>query len=66
MTLKNRLLATQRSRALMIQAGDMSYSVEAATDLRADRRAAQCAGPFFGALTTTWTNVTAQGGTHAA
>ncbi len=34
MNLKDRLLATQRSRAVFIQAGDLSRSVEAATDLR--------------------------------
>jgi uncharacterized protein (TIGR02600 family) len=34
MTLRNRVLATQLSRAVMIQAGDISRSVEAATDLR--------------------------------
>ncbi len=34
MTLRNRILATQNSRAAFIQAGDISRSVEAATDLR--------------------------------
>ena len=34
MNLRNRLLATQLSRAVFIQAGDISRSVEAATDLR--------------------------------
>ena len=34
MCLRNRLLATPRSRAVMIQAGDISRGVEAATDLR--------------------------------
>lgn len=34
MCLQNRLLATQRSRPFLIQAGDVSRSVEAATDLR--------------------------------
>jgi uncharacterized protein (TIGR02600 family) len=34
MNLRNRLLATQLSRACMIQAGDITRSVEATTDLR--------------------------------
>jgi uncharacterized protein (TIGR02600 family) len=34
MCLRNRLLATQQSRPFLIQAGDVSRSVEAATDLR--------------------------------
>jgi uncharacterized protein (TIGR02600 family) len=34
MSLKNRLLATQRSRPLMIQPGDVTRSLEAANDLR--------------------------------
>ncbi len=34
MTLRNRLLATQNSRAAFLQAGDISRSVEANTDLR--------------------------------
>jgi uncharacterized protein (TIGR02600 family) len=63
MTLKNRLLATQRSRALMIQAGDMSYSVEARTDLRLVAALPSVPATFFGASTTTRT-VTAQGGTQ--
>jgi uncharacterized protein (TIGR02600 family) len=63
MTLKNRLLATQRSRALMIQAGDMSYSIEARTDLRLIAALPSVPASFFGTSTTTRT-VTAQGGTH--
>jgi uncharacterized protein (TIGR02600 family) len=63
MTLKNRLLATQRSRALMVQAGDMSYSVEARTDLRLIAALPSVPATFFGASTTTRT-VTAQGGTQ--
>jgi len=34
MCLRNRLLATQRSRSVFLQAGDVSRSIEAATDLR--------------------------------
>jgi len=63
MTLKNRLLATQRSRALMIQAGDMSYSIEARTDLRLIAALPSVPATFFGASTTTRT-ITTQGGTH--
>jgi uncharacterized protein (TIGR02600 family) len=48
MSLKNRLLATQRSRSLMIQAGDMSLSVEAQTDLRVIAALANVPSSFFG------------------
>jgi uncharacterized protein (TIGR02600 family) len=62
MSLKNRLLATQRSRPLMIQAGDMSVSVEAKTDLRLIASLASVPDTFFGASTTS-TTVTGYGGT---
>ena len=65
MTLRNRLLATQRSRPLMIQAGDMDVSVEAKTDLRliAALSSVPATSAFFNTSTATKT-VTAQGGTH--
>jgi type II secretory pathway pseudopilin PulG len=63
MCLKNRLLATQRSRPLMIQAGDMSVSVEAKTDLRLIASLASVPDTFFGASTTS-TTVTGYGGTE--
>jgi uncharacterized protein (TIGR02600 family) len=52
MTLRNRLLATQRSRPLMIQAGDASLSVEANTDLRLVAALATVPASFFHQATT--------------
>jgi uncharacterized protein (TIGR02600 family) len=63
MTLRNRLLATQHSRPLMIQAGDMDLSVEAKTDLRLIAALPSVPATFFGTSTSTRT-ITAQGGTH--
>lgn len=65
MTLRNRLLATQHSRPLMIQAGDMSLSIEAKTDLRLIAALPNVPATFFGpSLTTSEVTKTAQGGTH--
>ena len=50
MTLRNRLLATQLSRPLMIQAGDMTVSTEAQTDLRLIAALPNVPSTFFGPL----------------
>ena len=63
MSLSHRLQNTGTYRALMIQAGDVSYSVEARTDLRLIASLANVPATFFGTATTTRT-VTSQGGTH--
>jgi len=63
MTLAHRLQNAGAYRALMIQAGDMSYSVEARTDLRLCATLGDVPASFYGPATTTRT-VTAQGGTH--
>ncbi len=47
MNLRNRLLATQRSRPFMIQPGDISRSVEANTDLRVIASLATVPATFF-------------------
>ena len=60
MTLRNRLLATQRSRPLMIQAGDASISVEARTDLRMIAAMANVPAACFGPSTTNVTTATYQ------
>jgi uncharacterized protein (TIGR02600 family) len=64
MSLKNRLLATQRSRPLMIQAGDLSLSVEAKTDLRTMAALAGVPATCYGQATTSVTQ-TPEGGTQA-
>ncbi len=55
MTLRNRLLATQRSRMLMIQAGDASVSVEPATDPRLIAALSSVPSTFFHQATSTRT-----------
>ncbi len=47
MTLKNRLLATQANRPFLIQPGDTSRSMEAATDLRVIAGLASVPAAFF-------------------
>ena len=47
MCLRNRLLATQQSRPFLIQAGDVSRSVEAATDLRVIAALSTVPSTFF-------------------
>jgi uncharacterized protein (TIGR02600 family) len=64
MTLRNRLLATQLSRPLMIQAGDMSLSVEAATDLRLIAALPNVPVNFFHQATTTKTTAATGIGAH--
>jgi hypothetical protein len=64
MTLRNRLLATQLSRPLMIQAGDMSLSVEAATDLRLIAALPNVPVNFFHQATTTKTAAATGIGAH--
>jgi uncharacterized protein (TIGR02600 family) len=63
MSLARRLQTTQRSRMLMIQAGDISYSVEARTDLRVIAALPNVPATLFGPATTTRT-ITTQNGTH--
>jgi uncharacterized protein (TIGR02600 family) len=63
MTLRNRVLATQRSRMLLVQAGDLSYSVETLTDPRLVATLSSVPASYFGATTSTTTS-TSQGGTH--
>ncbi len=55
MTLRNRLLTTSRSRALMIQAGDASLSVEPAIDPRVIAVLPSVPATFFHQATTTRT-----------
>jgi uncharacterized protein (TIGR02600 family) len=64
MTLRNRLLATQLSRPLMIQAGDASLSVEANTDLRLIAALPAVPASFFHQTTTTITNAATGIGAH--
>jgi uncharacterized protein (TIGR02600 family) len=63
MTLRHRLQNTGTCRPLMIEAGDLSYSVEARTDLRLIAALANVPATFYGPATTMRT-VTTQGGTH--
>jgi uncharacterized protein (TIGR02600 family) len=66
MNLRNRILATQLSRAAMIQAGDISRSVEANTDLRVVAALPSVPQNFFGALKAyASAPVNTQGGSHA-
>lgn len=66
MTLRNRVLATQNSRAAFIQAGDISRSLEANTDLRVIAGLANVPSTLFGPLPTYSTaQVNAMGGSHA-
>jgi uncharacterized protein (TIGR02600 family) len=64
MTLRNRLLATQNSRATFIQAGDISRSVEACTDLRMIAGITNVPSSFF-ASTYASAQVNAMGGSDA-
>jgi uncharacterized protein (TIGR02600 family) len=66
MCLKNRLLATQASRPFLIQPGDASRSVEAATDLRVLAGLTTVPSTMFQPHPSYQSNaVNAQGGTHA-
>jgi uncharacterized protein (TIGR02600 family) len=66
MNLRNRLLATQRSRAVLIQAGDISRSVEANTDLRVIAGLTAVPSTMFQPHPGYQLNaVNAQGGSHA-
>jgi uncharacterized protein (TIGR02600 family) len=66
MNLRNRVLATQGNRALMIQAGDISRSVEAATDLRIIAGLANVPSTCFQTHPDYQFNlVNTQGGSHA-
>ena len=66
MTLRNRVLATQNSRAAFIQAGDISRSVQANTDLRVIAGLSNVPSSFFSPLPTYSTaQVDTQGGSHA-
>jgi uncharacterized protein (TIGR02600 family) len=56
MTLRNRLLATQRSRPLMTQAGDMDTSIEPNTDLRLIAALPSVPANFFHQATLTKTS----------
>ena len=61
MTLRNRLLTTPLSRALIIQAGDASLSVEPATDLRLIALLPSVPDTFFHQATTTRTTASVTG-----
>jgi uncharacterized protein (TIGR02600 family) len=63
MTLAHRLQNVGMYRPLMIEAGDLSYSVEARTDLRLIAALSSVPASFYGPATTVRT-VTTQGGTH--
>lgn len=66
MSLRHRLLATQRSRPVMIQAGDISLEVEAATDLRVIAGLSSVPASMFHPHPQYQLGVVnAQGGTHA-
>jgi uncharacterized protein (TIGR02600 family) len=66
MNLNNRLLATQLNRAVLIQAGDISRSVQANTDLRVIAGLTNVPSSFFSKLPTYSTaQVNSQGGSHA-
>jgi uncharacterized protein (TIGR02600 family) len=66
MTLRNRILTTQNSRAAFIQAGDISRSVQANTDLRVIAGLTNVPSSFFSPLPTYLTaQVNTQGGSHA-
>jgi uncharacterized protein (TIGR02600 family) len=58
MTLRNRLLATSRSRSLIIQAGDADLSVEAATDPRLIEALPSVPSTFFHLVPAVKTTVT--------
>ena len=65
MNLRNRVLATQIGRALLIQAGDISRSMEASIDLRVIAGLSNVPHPFFSSLKE-YPSVTPnpQGGSH--
>jgi len=66
MNLKDRLLATQNSRAFFIQAGDISRSVEAATDLRVIAGLATVPAALFHPHPSySLGTINSQGGSHA-
>ena len=66
MNFNNRLLATQLNRGVLIQAGDLSRSVQANTDMRVLAGLTSVSTNFFSKLPTYSTApVNAQGGSHA-
>ena len=67
MSLQHRLQTSQNSRALMIQAGDVSRSVEANTDLRVIAGLTNVPSAFFSPIPTLYVSpqVNAMGGSHA-